>query len=115
MALFGDELLAEDDNEYTNAEFKQEIDLNTHFDLRRGKSRLVRKDSNVFEKHRSEKEKEEHPCLSIEEDPDEGKENADKQGDQNLVSKVVRIGSRRVSCKVQKDHAKRLIAVFEGK
>ena len=84
MALFGDELLQDNDfdSDYDAKAFKEEIELNTHFDLSKGKSKLVRKESNInFNDDAANKndvvEEEDdkirnHPALTIEEDHDEG-------------------------------------------
>lgn len=76
MAIFGDELLkdnADAEAEYSNTKFKEEIVLNTHFETSRGRSTLMKRDSNVNilpEKHELEQSEKmmNHPALSIEED-----------------------------------------------
>ena len=75
MVLFGDDLLSdEEDEELKEGKKAIEVELNTHFDTSRGKSQLVKRDSNITvviqpEKHELEQsEKCIHPALAIEED-----------------------------------------------
>ena len=75
MVLFGDDLLSdEEDEELKEGKKAIEVELNTHFDTSRGKSKLVKRDSNITvviqpEKHELEQsEKCIHPALAIEED-----------------------------------------------
>ena len=87
MVIFGDDLLSDDeDEELKEGQKPIEVELNTHFDTSRGKSKLIKKESNISfyesssgngtnnfkpEKHEletSEKISCVHPALSIEED-----------------------------------------------
>eukprot|EP00095_Tigriopus_kingsejongensis_P006740 maker-scaffold658_size117954-snap-gene-0.43 protein:Tk06740 transcript:maker-scaffold658_size117954-snap-gene-0.43-mRNA-1 annotation:"hypothetical protein DAPPUDRAFT_314347" len=83
ISLFGDELMESDPKlEDECQHFKQAIELNTHFDVSGGKSKLLRRDSNVntilagsepVEAHSN------HPALVIEEEKDdEGEKNPPK-------------------------------------
>ena len=106
--------------------FKEEIDLNTHFDLSRGKSKLSRKESNIFidppEKHELEESEKtklmKHPVLSIEEDDDEGKDDNDNDivvdNDDVAVEQRDR-SKKKISVRIQKGAAKKLVALFEAK
>ena len=77
MVIFGDDLLSDDeDDELKEGQKPIEVELNTHFDTSRGKSKLIKKESNISfyekpEKHEletSEKISCVHPALAIEED-----------------------------------------------
>ena len=74
MVIFGDDLLSdEEDVELMEGKKNIEVDLNTEFNITRGKSILRRKESNITvvkpEKHELEtSEKCIHPALAIEED-----------------------------------------------
>ncbi len=84
MVIFGDELLSdEEDEELKEGKKAIEVELNTHFDVVNGKSKLLKKLSNITlaskafaeagsskpEKHELEtSEKCIHPALAIEED-----------------------------------------------
>ena len=77
MVIFGDDLLSDDeDEELKEGQKPIEVELNTHFDTSRGKSKLIKKESNISfyekpEKHEletSEKISCVHPALEIEED-----------------------------------------------
>ena len=83
MVTFGDDLLSdEEDDELKEGQKAIEVELNTHFDTANGKSKLIKKISNVSvansaflaslvkpEKHELEtSEKCIHPALAIEED-----------------------------------------------
>ena len=75
MVIFGDDLLSDDeDDELKEGQKPIEVELNTHFDTSRGKSKLIKKESNISfydkpEKHELEtSEKCIHPALAIEED-----------------------------------------------
>lgn len=90
IALFGDELLETDVDRAFDKSFREEIELNTHFDTGNGKSKLLKKDSNVsllellpFTPHSGSSSSTmakgdapicHHPALAIEEDEDEGEE-----------------------------------------
>ena len=79
MVLFGDDLLSDEEDD--ELEKKESVELNTQFDISRGKSKMVRKMSAVAkflaaankpEKHELEtSEKCIHPALAIEEDDQE--------------------------------------------
>lgn len=77
MVIFGDELLSDElDEELKEGQKPVEVELNTHFDISRGKSKLLRRETNISmnehfkpEKHELEtSEKCIHPALAIEED-----------------------------------------------
>jgi len=76
MVIFGDDLLSDDEDEDLKEGKKAiEVELNTHFDIVNGKSKLIRRESNITlvkpEKHELEtSEKCIHPALAIEEDDD---------------------------------------------
>ena len=87
IALFGDELLETDADRDFDSAFKEEIDLNTHFDVGGGKSKLLKKDSNVSLLEllpftpsgggvaaKTDTPICHHPALAIEEDEDEGED-----------------------------------------
>ena len=48
MVIFGDDLLSDDeDDELKEGQKPIEVELNTHFDTSRGKSKLIKKESNI--------------------------------------------------------------------
>ena len=132
MALFGDELLSGDpDEDYDSSVYKESVELNTQFNVDHGKSKLVRKESNInvsvdMEKHELEtSEKEElnklqHPVLTIEEDDDEGDDEDDDVLDADQLNNIKPYldgrsdRSKKMSVKIAKGNSKRLAALFEG-
>lgn len=90
ISLFGDDLMTEDPilkDECQN--FKQEIELNTHFDVSGGKSKLLRRDSNVNVLS-VEQNPTNHPVLTIEEHEEEKPEKS-AQDEPNSKPKQVNL------------------------
>ncbi|TRY67949.1 hypothetical protein TCAL_07224 [Tigriopus californicus] len=90
ISLFGDDLMIEDPifkDECQN--FKQEIELNTHFDVSGGKSKLLRRDSNVNVQS-VEQNPTNHPVLTIEETEEENPEKS-AQNEPNSKPKQVNL------------------------